>query len=62
MARLRSLIVLALVLPAACEDQGPRTPAEIVITPNQPRVPMGGLASSPPPWWAATGACWKTSR
>ena len=24
------------------DEQGPRTPAEIVVTPNQPRVPMGG--------------------
>jgi uncharacterized protein YjdB len=42
MGRLRSLIILAPALLAACDDQGPHTPAAIVITPNMPRVPMGG--------------------
>lgn len=42
MGRLRSLILLAPVLLVACDDQGPGTPADIVITPNMPRVPLGG--------------------
>ena len=42
MGRLRSLIILVPVLVAACDDQGPRTPADLVVTPNMPQVPMGG--------------------
>jgi hypothetical protein len=42
MGRLRSLIVLAPALLAACGDQGPEAPAAIVVTPTVPRVPMGG--------------------
>jgi uncharacterized protein YjdB len=42
MGRLRSLIILAPVLVVACDDQGPRTPAGLVVTPNMPEVPMGG--------------------
>ena len=43
MGRLRSLILVAPALLAACDgDQGPRTPAGIVVTPNRPQVPMGG--------------------
>ena len=43
MGRLRSLILVAPALRAACiGDQGPRTPAGIVVTPNRPQVPMGG--------------------
>jgi uncharacterized protein YjdB len=42
MGRLLSLILLTPVLVAACDDQGPRTPADIVVTPNMPQVPMGG--------------------
>jgi uncharacterized protein YjdB len=42
MGRLRSLILLAPVLLVACDDQGPRTPADLVVTPNMPQVPMGG--------------------
>jgi uncharacterized protein YjdB len=42
MGRLRSLILLAPVLLVACDDQGPRTPADLVVTPNMPEVPMGG--------------------
>jgi uncharacterized protein YjdB len=42
MGRLRSLIFLAPVLLVACDDQGPRTPADIVITPNEPQVLLGG--------------------
>ncbi len=41
MGRLRSLIVLAPALLAACGDQGPHIPAAIVVTPTVPRVPMG---------------------
>jgi len=43
MGRLRSLIILAQVLLVACDDQGPRTPADLVVTPNMPQVPMGGI-------------------
>ena len=39
-ARLGLLAVAAMVL--ACDDQGPRTPSDVVLTPNLPRVPMGG--------------------
>lgn len=42
MDRLRSLIALVAALVAACGDQGPRTPAALVVTPTVPRVPMGG--------------------
>ena len=35
-------VALAAALLLACDDQGPRTPADIVIAPNLPRVPMGG--------------------
>jgi uncharacterized protein YjdB len=43
MGGLRSLIFVAPALLAACDgDQGPRTPAGIVVTPNRPQVPMGG--------------------
>jgi uncharacterized protein YjdB len=42
MGRLRSLIILVPVLVVACDDQGPRTPADLVVTPNMPQVPMGG--------------------
>jgi uncharacterized protein YjdB len=42
MGRLRSLILLTPVLLVACDDQGPRTPADLVVTPNMPQVPMGG--------------------
>jgi len=34
--------MLTSVLLVACDDQGPRTPADIVVTPNVARVPMGG--------------------
>jgi uncharacterized protein YjdB len=39
-ARLGLFAVAAMVL--ACDDQGPRTPSDVVLTPNLPRVPMGG--------------------
>ncbi len=39
-ARIAALLVSAVLL-ACGDDAGPSTPAEIVITPNQPRVPMG---------------------
>ena len=42
MDRLRSLIVLAAALLAGCGDQGPQSPAALVVTPTVPRVPMGG--------------------
>jgi uncharacterized protein YjdB len=42
MGRLRSLILLAPALLAACGDQGPHVPAAIVVTPTVPRVPLGG--------------------
>jgi len=42
MDRLRSLIILAPALLVSCGDQGPSTPAAIVVTPTVPRVPMGG--------------------
>ena len=43
MGRLRSLIAIAaLVLLVACDDQGPHTPADVVVTPNRPEVPLGG--------------------
>jgi uncharacterized protein YjdB len=36
-------VLLAPALLSACgEDQGPRTPVAIVLTPNAPRVPAGG--------------------
>jgi uncharacterized protein YjdB len=31
-----------ITLLVACDDQGPRTPADIVITPNRPEVLLGG--------------------
>ncbi len=36
---LRSLALAAALL--GCDDQGPATPADIVVAPNLPRVPMG---------------------
>lgn len=36
------LLALAAAALLACDGQGPRTPAHIVIAPNHPRVPMGG--------------------
>jgi hypothetical protein len=42
MGRLRSLMVLAPALLAACGDQGPDAPAALVVTPAAARVPMGG--------------------
>ena len=41
MRRLLHSLTLAAAL-AACDDQGPARPADIVIAPNLPRVPMGG--------------------
>ena len=35
------LLAVAAAVLLACDDQGPRTPADIVITPNLPHVPMG---------------------
>jgi len=40
MRRLLYPLVLAAAL-SACGDEGPATPADIVIAPNLPRVPMG---------------------
>ena len=37
--RFRSLLLAAAL--GACGDEGPATPADIVIAPNLPRVPMG---------------------
>ena len=37
-----SLLGFAAAVLFACDDEGPRTPADIVIAPNLPRVPMGG--------------------
>lgn len=36
-----ALLPVALLTPG-CDDQGPRTPAAIVVTPNVPRVPLDG--------------------
>jgi hypothetical protein len=41
MRRLLHSLTLAAAL-VACDDQGPAAPADIVIAPNLPRVPMGG--------------------
>jgi uncharacterized protein YjdB len=39
----RSFLIVPVLLLAACGgDQGPHTPAAIVLTPNAPRVPAGG--------------------
>jgi trimeric autotransporter adhesin len=36
------LLAVAAVVLLACDDQGPRTPADLVVVPNLPRVPEGG--------------------
>jgi uncharacterized protein YjdB len=36
------LLGVAAAVLLACDDQGPRTPADIVIAPNLPRVALGG--------------------
>jgi hypothetical protein len=36
------LLAVAAAMLLACDDQGPRTPADLVVAPNQPRVPVGG--------------------
>lgn len=35
-------LAVAVAVLLACGDEGPRTPADIVLAPNLPRVPMGG--------------------
>ena len=40
MRRLLQPLILAAAL-LACDDEGPATPADIVVAPNLPRVPMG---------------------
>ncbi len=40
MRRLLGSLALAAAL-LGCDDEGPATPADIVVAPNLPRVPMG---------------------
>ena len=37
-----ALLAVAAAVLVACDDQGPRTPADLVVIPNQPEVPVGG--------------------